>query len=530
MKTKLKNKIISALALLLILPLFVSATDYYVATTGDDSNPGTEAEPWNTVPHALNSVGAGDTIYIKSGTYDLNGFTTTIDFPLTIEGEGKDSTILTNSRTLTFTANFEIRNLKFMNAGTIIKPMALEGETIDKIIVENCIFDNVTSGVSTGKSNLGTITNVRISHNQFYNTRGGIVIIFGLLSNIHIIDNYFKDLINPSGGISAIVVGSNADRATTKDIVISGNYIDTVFGSIEVIDGNGHEVHGALGYGTNISIIGNTVIHLNAGQDHEAVYIKGKDSIIAYNVVEDCGSGAGGADISIKGGNASTRNKIIGNRIVSDQPGRGMLLSGDMIISNNYVNKPSMDSGIGVYCYFRQVIVANNTVISGGPSVYLFDAADGIVADNLLISEQRTIKTGDTSTDVHTYNNTECIGTKADCPDLQPPNPTCITSGFYCCEACESGPHPEYDNYCSNNVCCEACTMPLWLSVPSEPPEPEPEPLEGDLNNDTKVNFQDLIIVASNFGLTSGFDSEADTDNNNVIDIFDVVYVASRFT
>lgn len=67
-------------------------------------------------------------------------------------------------------------------------------------------------------------------------------------------------------------------------------------------------------------------------------------------------------------------------------------------------------------------------------------------------------------------------------------------------------------------------------SVTPPSPPPEPEPIEGDLNNDTKVNINDLIIVAINFGLTSGFDIEADTDNNNVIDIFDVVYVASRFT
>ena len=524
----MKRILLIGIVLLVLMPVIVNAATYYVATDGDDSNPGTEAEPFQTVQQGISSAGSGDMIYIKSGTYDLDGFATTIDYPLIIEGEGKDSTILTNSGTLIFTANFEIRNLKFMNAGTVIKPMALEGETIDKIIVENCIFEGVTSGVSTGKSNLGTITNVRISNNQFYNTRGGIVIIFGLISGIHVTNNYFKDLINPNGGISAIVVGSNADRATTKDIVISGNYIDTVFGSTEVIDGAGREVHGAIANGRNISIIENTVLHLNAGQDHEAIYIKGSDSILAYNVVEDCGSGAGGADISIKGGNASTRNKIIGNRIVSDQPGRGTLFNGDMIISDNYVNKPSMSSGVGVYCYFRQVIVANNTVISGGPSVYLFDSADAIIADNLLISEQITTKAGGTSKDITKYNNVECLGTEAECPGLLPPNPRCINMGYYCCEACESGPQPEYDNYCPNNVCCDACTMPLWLSESPKPePEPEPEPLEGDLNNDTRVDIGDLIIVASNFGTNNAV---ADTDSNGIVDIFDIVFVASRFT
>jgi hypothetical protein len=39
-----------------------------------------------------------------------------------------------------------------------------------------------------------------------------------------------------------------------------------------------------------------------------------------------------------------------------------------------------------------------------------------------------------------------------------------------------------------------------------------------------------LVIVASNFGLTSGFNPLADTNGDNLIDIFDVVYVASRFS
>ena len=64
-----------------------------------------------------------------------------------------------------------------------------------------------------------------------------------------------------------------------------------------------------------------------------------------------------------------------------------------------------------------------------------------------------------------------------------------------------------------------------------EPPEPPPpEPIPGDLNNDTAVDVADLIIVAKNFGLTAGFQPVADTDSNGIVDIFDVVYVASRFT
>ncbi len=56
-----------------------------------------------------------------------------------------------------------------------------------------------------------------------------------------------------------------------------------------------------------------------------------------------------------------------------------------------------------------------------------------------------------------------------------------------------------------------------------------PPPVPGDLNNDGVVDIFDLIIVASNFGKTQ-FDPIADNDNNGVINILDIIFVASRFT
>ncbi len=47
------------------------ATDYFVdQATGDDSNPGTSvAAPWATIQHAADTMVAGDTAYIRAGTY-----------------------------------------------------------------------------------------------------------------------------------------------------------------------------------------------------------------------------------------------------------------------------------------------------------------------------------------------------------------------------------------------------------------------------------------------------------------------------
>ena len=45
------------------------AADYYVATWGNDANPGTQAAPWATLQHAVQSIAPGDTIYVRAGTY-----------------------------------------------------------------------------------------------------------------------------------------------------------------------------------------------------------------------------------------------------------------------------------------------------------------------------------------------------------------------------------------------------------------------------------------------------------------------------
>jgi MYXO-CTERM domain-containing protein len=47
------------------------ATEYYVATDGNDSNPGTMAQPWATLQKGANTAVAGDTVWIRGGTYKV---------------------------------------------------------------------------------------------------------------------------------------------------------------------------------------------------------------------------------------------------------------------------------------------------------------------------------------------------------------------------------------------------------------------------------------------------------------------------
>jgi hypothetical protein len=45
-------------------------SSFYVATTGNDSNTGTQTAPWRTIQHAADIARAGSTVNVRSGTYE----------------------------------------------------------------------------------------------------------------------------------------------------------------------------------------------------------------------------------------------------------------------------------------------------------------------------------------------------------------------------------------------------------------------------------------------------------------------------
>ena len=60
------------LAALLLAPLTaLHGADFFVAPAGDDATPGTEAKPFATVQRAPQAAAAGDTVFIRGGTYHM---------------------------------------------------------------------------------------------------------------------------------------------------------------------------------------------------------------------------------------------------------------------------------------------------------------------------------------------------------------------------------------------------------------------------------------------------------------------------
>jgi MYXO-CTERM domain-containing protein len=66
---KTRSLVPSSILLGFLAAANASAADFYVATTGNDGNPGNQAQPFRTIRKAVGVANPGDTVFVGSGTY-----------------------------------------------------------------------------------------------------------------------------------------------------------------------------------------------------------------------------------------------------------------------------------------------------------------------------------------------------------------------------------------------------------------------------------------------------------------------------
>lgn len=106
-------------------------SSFYVSTTGNDSNPGTQAAPWRTIQHAADTARAGGTVNVRGGIYEelvsinasgnaTDGFITFESYPgetAVLEAEhftpsGRSGVLTINNKSYVRIEGFEIRNYR----------------------------------------------------------------------------------------------------------------------------------------------------------------------------------------------------------------------------------------------------------------------------------------------------------------------------------------------------------------------------------------------------------------------------------
>lgn len=173
------SRILTICALVCLAVFFavpVHATDYYVATTGDDADPGSSSEPWATLQYAVETISAGDTILVKPGTYagcriELSG---TAVNPKTIKAETA-GTVLLNSLSAearhsgvleveNYSASVEYWTIEGFecdgNSGSYrpIDVRNAEGQENSHITIRDCVaYDGVSTGIFNAFTNYALI-------------------------------------------------------------------------------------------------------------------------------------------------------------------------------------------------------------------------------------------------------------------------------------------------------------------------------------------------------------------------------------
>ncbi len=171
---KNSSKVICKIYIRTFLVLFfmgisINATIYYVAVDGNDSNTGlSESTAWKTIKYATNKVVAGDTVYVKAGTYHDKNLTLSggdVQAPITFEGYKNIPGDVSNIDWWDYEVNKNLDPTKMplldggnrAGAGTALK---LASYTI----VKNLQISNYTDGIATWSGDHYKMENIIITN------------------------------------------------------------------------------------------------------------------------------------------------------------------------------------------------------------------------------------------------------------------------------------------------------------------------------------------------------------------------------
>ncbi|MGF1450747.1 MAG: right-handed parallel beta-helix repeat-containing protein [Opitutales bacterium] len=226
--------------------LFISsnamAATYYVATNGDNSNSGTINSPWATPHYGVNQLSAGDTLYIRGGTYNMPS---TLEIPVsgtagawvTVAGYQNEMPVLDFS-VLTGGDGIVIRQQDYVR---------LEGVRVEQV-GESGLSGNLMRGIYINRSN-----NIDILYNEIYLIKNaGLRVYAGpgnpLNENIRFIGNYIEEACTETyrkPGETGVILGEHLNMLRTRNGEIAYNEITG--GTKESIDvyvgNNGVVVH-----------------------------------------------------------------------------------------------------------------------------------------------------------------------------------------------------------------------------------------------------------------------------------------------
>ena len=348
--------------LFLILVLSVGcaqATDYYVSTTGNNSAAGGIDTPWADPAYAATQAVAGDTIYLREGTWnDLkvsfvnNG---TSEAPITMKNYPGESPQLNGTSTVADSADM---GLDLTNNEWII----VDGLDVYKythplyarysrnITVRNCKFHDSVGGFAAGISGGPTNYDMMMEYCEIYNSGWNGVQISGdnwlnqpaglqstniTVRNCVIHDNNAHNSVDLYGELGHIIIENNTiynstyngiyshdgthidDPDIQSDVIIQNNTIYNTTNGIKVENihdslfvGNNITQMTSFGiyagiYSDNVTVRNNTISAIGSTSSYQAIQVSVSNMLITQN--------------TLTGTNKIIRMGVIGPHSVQDE-------------------------------------------------------------------------------------------------------------------------------------------------------------------------------------------------------------------
>jgi parallel beta-helix repeat protein len=303
---------------------------HYVATTGSDTNPGTEAAPFRTLARGVSVLTPGDTLYITSGTYAESLIHT---IPPGTSWEHPVTVAAAPGHTVTLKPG--------PGAGSVLRFIGPQQYIIiDGLILDGTNADNEVVKITTGGSD-SPAHHIRLQNSELRNSAGQGVLVTGIGAD----RNEFISLNVHHNGLSEY------DH---------GFYIDSSHNVVEncsIHNNSGYGVHIYNGYTgpgrrANGNLVRNNTVFANGWR---GILLGSGDGNMAYNNV--VWGNRGGIRIGFFN---PTNNQVYNNTVYDNtdwgiwvQQGTGAVVQNNIVYKNG---APELqDTGTGS-------VIANNLV------------------------------------------------------------------------------------------------------------------------------------------------------------------------
>jgi hypothetical protein len=300
------RRILGTVALCITLPTTASAATYYVATSGNDDGAGSMSEPWATLQHAAETIGAGDTVVVLPGSYA--GFH--------LESSGMDGA------PIVFSAEEGVE----ISSENPTTPDGINLEGASHVVVEGFTVNGME------RAGLRAVTADHVTfRNNHADANGRWGILTGFVDDLLIEGNFTSGSLEEHG----IYVSNSGDRPVIRNNRIWNN-------NANGIHMNGDAEQGGDGIISD-ALVERNVIYGNGVAGGSGINCDGvQNSLIVNNLIYD--SHASGISLyQIDGGGPSTNNLVINNTVVVADDGRWALnvmndSSGTTVYNNVFLN------------------------------------------------------------------------------------------------------------------------------------------------------------------------------------------------